>query len=326
MTTDSGQTVKEYDSNGNPAYGNNSASVSTTSTLANYPDLAVTATSAPSSGALDTTIPVSWTVTNLSPDGTAKESWTDQVYLSTHSVLDSSAIALLSPAASGQSPLAPQASYTRNVSVLIPTDIATGNYFLLFVADANGGQYESATGNDTNDLVADPITLNAPDLEVTSVSGPASSFTSQNVLVTWTDTNNGTATATGPWKDEVYLATDAQGDNPAPLATLTYAGSLAAGATISLTQEVALPSTPGSYWFVVTTDVGQVIPEGTNYDNETTVASTPIAVAQAPLPDLVVTSLTAPGNGVLSGTSVPISFVVYNQGTAPRRCRFGRIG
>ena len=41
MTTDSGQTVKEYDSNGNPAYGNNTATIDVTSTLANYADLVV---------------------------------------------------------------------------------------------------------------------------------------------------------------------------------------------------------------------------------------------------------------------------------------------
>ena len=41
MTTDGGQTVKEYDSNGNTAYGNNSGSTTTTSTLGNYDDLIV---------------------------------------------------------------------------------------------------------------------------------------------------------------------------------------------------------------------------------------------------------------------------------------------
>ena len=117
---------------------------------------------------------------------------------------------MLKPAPAGESPLAPQASYTRNVAVTLPTDIATGNYFLLFVADANGGQYESDTGNETGGVVAEPITLTAPELQVKSVSGPASSFTSQNVLVNWTDTNNGTATATGAWVDNVYAATDAK--------------------------------------------------------------------------------------------------------------------
>src|SRR5262249_43898686 len=41
VPTDSGQTVKEYDSNGNPAYGNNTATLSFSSTLASYPDLQV---------------------------------------------------------------------------------------------------------------------------------------------------------------------------------------------------------------------------------------------------------------------------------------------
>jgi hypothetical protein len=47
------------------------------------------------------------------------------------------------------------------------------------------------------------------------------------------------------------------------------------------------------------------------------VASASVAVAQAPLPDLVVTSITPPPSGALSGTSVPVTFTVKNQGTAP---------
>ena len=43
MTTDSGQTVKEYDSNGNPAYGNNSANYNRhVLDPGHYPDLQVT--------------------------------------------------------------------------------------------------------------------------------------------------------------------------------------------------------------------------------------------------------------------------------------------
>ncbi len=45
VTTDSGQTIKEYDGSGNPAYGNNTASTDVTSTLANYYTVSSTADS-----------------------------------------------------------------------------------------------------------------------------------------------------------------------------------------------------------------------------------------------------------------------------------------
>ena len=42
VTTDYYQAIPEYDSNGNPAYGNNTSTITATSTLANYADLVVT--------------------------------------------------------------------------------------------------------------------------------------------------------------------------------------------------------------------------------------------------------------------------------------------
>src|SRR5262249_24513607 len=119
------------------------------------PDLAVTATTAPSEAVEGSAIPVSWTVTNLSPTNPAISPWTDRVYLSPHATLDNAATQLLSVAAPPQSPLAENGSYTLNGSVTLPGNIATGNYYLLFVANADGGQLESDTGNDDNDLVAE---------------------------------------------------------------------------------------------------------------------------------------------------------------------------
>lgn len=67
---------------------------------------------------------------------------------------------------------------------------------------------------------------------------------------------------------------------------------------------------------MVTTNATQSVQEGASFGNDTTVAAAPITVSATPLPDLVVSSITPP-NGVYSGTSVPISFVVTNRGTAP---------
>ena len=66
MTTDSNQAIPEYDTNGNSAYGNNSASITTTSTLGNYADLIV----APGSMATTPTNPLS--------SGVVTVTWNDQ--------------------------------------------------------------------------------------------------------------------------------------------------------------------------------------------------------------------------------------------------------
>ncbi len=307
----------EMDQDGDDTNGQSDDTYTSTFTIA-LPELAVTAiVSAPTSAGEGSTIPVSWKVSDASTTIAAPGPWTDAVYLSTKSTLDSSAIRLTSVAAPPTSPLAAGASYTDNASITIPGNLATGNYYLLFVADDNGGQAESDAGNDSNNVMSQQITLSAADLQVGGVTGPASGFTGQSVLVSWTDVNNGTAQATGPWVDNVYLASDAQGDNPTLLGGFTFLGSLAVGASEQRTEQVVLPQTAGNQWFVVTTNATQTAAEGMNYGNDTTVATDSIDVIQTPLPDLVVTGITPPPNGVFSGSTVPISFTVKNRGQAP---------
>ena len=279
------------------------------------PDLAMTATSAPPSAIEGTSIAVSWQVTNNGPVAADADAWHDAVYVSTKSTFDNTAV-LLTSVAGPATALAAHTSYSRSPSVTLPSDLAVGNYYLLFVANANGGQYESDHGDDTNDVIADPIALSAADLQVSGISGPATGDTGQAVLFNWTDTNNGTATAVGPWVDNVYVAKDAQGHNPTLMGSFTFNGQLAVGASAQLTEQVILPQTAGTLWFMVTTNATQTVAEGADYGNDTTVASSSVSVTAVPLPDLVVSSITPPANGVFSGTSVPVSFVVTNQGQA----------
>ena len=167
---------------------------------------------------------------------------------------------------------------------------------------------------------SDSVAINvdsAVDLVVQSVTPPpaAPALTAgQTVVVSWTDANTGTATANGPWVDTVYLATDPQGDNLTTLGNFPFTGALAAGASIVRTQQVVLPQTAGTYWFTVTTNSTHAVSEPSGFGNNTTVAGSSTVVNPILLPDLVVTSLTPPPNGVFSGTSVPISFIVKNQG------------
>ncbi len=51
------------------------------------------------------------------------------------------------------------------------------------------------------------------DLVVDSVTGPASALAGNEVQLSWTDNNIGSASAIGPWHDADYLVRDA-GTNP----------------------------------------------------------------------------------------------------------------
>ena len=114
---------------------------------------------------------------------------------------------------------------------------------------------------------------------MTGVSGPSTGITGQTVLLNWTDTNSGTAPATGPWVDKVYTTTDAQGGNPTLVGSFTFEGTLAVGASLQRTQQIALPPASGTRWFSVVTNATQTVAEGANGIGDTTVAANSIAVA-----------------------------------------------
>src|SRR5262249_43303564 len=98
------------------------------------------------------------------------------------------------------------------------------------------------------------------------------------------------------------------------LGTFGADGPLKVGATLARTQLVTLPSTAGTYSILVVTNVDGTVKEGPNVADDTAVSAGKITVVLAPLPDLIVTSITPPPNGSFAGQTVPISFTIKNQG------------
>ena len=105
------------------------------------------------------------------------------------------------------------------------------------------------------------LVLATPDLQVTGVSGPTTGINSQTALVTWTDQNEGPRRPRGLGGQRL-CRDGCQGDEPTLLGSFTFAGTLAAGASVQRTQQVSLPRVAGSYWFMVVTNATQTVPEG----------------------------------------------------------------
>ncbi|WP_420382129.1 RHS repeat-associated core domain-containing protein [Novosphingobium sp.] len=151
----------------------------------------------------------------------------------------------------------------------------------LTVTDSLGGtalQHVQVTSNH----------VDAPDLTVGTITAPQAAVAGQTVQLTWTITNSGDATATGPWTDNVYVASDAAGSNKVLAGTFTYTGSLAPGQSETETHTVTVPgglsvnsqTGTATTYFVVQADANNQTGSLSGIQNHITVASTPTAATQ----------------------------------------------
>ncbi|MCX5951905.1 MAG: DUF6531 domain-containing protein, partial [Cyanobacteria bacterium] len=275
------------------------------------PDLIVSNASVPASGTVGKSIEVSWTVQNQGTS-VAPADWYDRIYLSNDAVFDANANTYITQELiSTQTPLAAGESYSTTRNINLP-NFATGNRYLIFVADGSGSQGET---NESNNTRAAVINLNAPDLIVSDITAPVESLSGQPIDINWTVKNQATATAEGTWYDYVYLLNTAT-NSTQYVGVFEYSGSLAAGASLNRTQSYSVPlGLTGNYRVVVTTDYYGQIAEGTqNESNNTTTDDRSISLQLAPVPNLQVTGITAPSTAFSSQETV-VQWTVQNVGT-----------
>ena len=260
-------------------------------------------------------VDIIWTVRNAG-DGPALAPWSDRIQLSTDTIVGSDTL-LLTRGASDVIPLAAGNAYTRTQSVTLPlgSGFLAGNYYVLAQSDIANQVAELNEFN--NSLFSGPIGITnppLPDLAVASILSPTNGFAGHPVTLTWVVTNQGAATAIGPWSDTVLLATNAQGSNATALATFSYSTNLAAGTSLARSGAVMLPSTAfGDLFFVIQTDSGTNVFENVNETNNTAVSAIRIHIQS---PDLIVTDLQAPTN-TLADRFIEVTWMVENRSEAP---------
>lgn len=313
VAVDPARSVIEAVTGGANPYGNNTSQIAATSTLRLYPDLVTTAT-APATGVGGGSITVGWTVSNNGPVVTAAGSWIDQVVLSPTATLGAAGnVVLGSFAHSGD--LAAGASYSVSQPVTLPANLQ-GTFYVFVVADSGQAVLEP-TGRADATSTGQPVAVATPAaaLDVSNVSAPAQASSSGSVLVTWTVTNNGTGTTNvSTWVDRIYLSqsTTAPGAGDPLLGSFTHVGALAVGGSYAGSLTVALPGNvfgTGYHLLVVTDADGQVFRAGQTAGGVG--ASGPVTLLS---PDLVVTTVTAPG-AVQPGQAETVSWTVADNGT-----------
>ncbi|MBW4676963.1 MAG: type I secretion C-terminal target domain-containing protein [Desmonostoc geniculatum HA4340-LM1] len=276
-------------------------------------DLLVTAANAPTIATLGETISVSWTVTSIGADS-AFSNWVDYIYISDDQFFDSNDTYLSSRP--GETLLAPGDNYTATLDIDLPTNLARGHRYLLFVADGSNSQDET---NETNNVFAKAITLKAPgdgvDLVVTAANAPTSATLNERISVSWTVTNQGTDTAFSYWyNDYVYISNDQFFDsNDTYLTSLSGQTPLASGGSYTTTLDIDIPNNlaTGNRYLLFVTDRN-------NYQDETNetnnVFAKAITIKSPGDVDLVITDVQAPSTGILYD-EISVSWTVKNLGT-----------
>lgn len=271
------------------------------------------ASCAPAGGVLNAGQPNNLTYV-IANDGTAPAAgeWWDSVSISTDAIPDAGDYHLgWGPTEAG--PIAPGTTYEREMSVSIP-ELQPGTYYLLVNADAY--QDNVAESDETDNLLAVPVSVVAPDLLPATCVPSSTLVCGQSNLLTYTVRNNGTgeAPAAEGWYDSIYLSADGvldTGDTH-----LGYSGwesgPVAPGAEYERTMKIALPQVPaGSYYLIVSADdYWNTLFEGDEANNAT---AFPVTVAAVDLrPTTFAVGSGTPG----SGATVTLDYSVTNGGDA----------
>jgi subtilase family serine protease len=258
---------------------------------------------------IGSTIPISWTVNNISTVYSAQSGWFDQVYLSDDNQLDSNDKLLKSKERDYTQPVvAAGASYQVNENISLPID-AFGAKYLLFVTDRNNNLLET---NENNNISAVSLQINAPDLTIaTTGTTPTTAILGDNINLAWRVTNSGTIATTADWVDSVYVSSSPIIDYTSRrLADFSPVSKtpLAIGGAYDFSQSVTVNDTSrltGQQYLIIKTDATDSQIESNNGNNSTVIPITFTA------PDLTVSAATSPSNIVL-GQPIPLTWTVTN--------------
>jgi hypothetical protein len=119
-----------------------------------------------------------------------------------NSTFDGSDTFLTAFSSGALTPLPASAVYSVTQSVVLPNN-SVGNSFILVVADGAQQQRES---DESNNVAAASLTVDAPDLRVANLAiTPPSLSSGTDMLIQWNDTNSGVGAARRSWYDRVLI-------------------------------------------------------------------------------------------------------------------------
>jgi subtilase family serine protease len=264
------------------------------------PDLVLSSLTVPAATAPGATFSVSETTKN---QGAAAASASETgFYLSLNLIFEPTDVFVGSRAVSA---LAPGAQEARTTSLVVPTTVAPGLYYLMARADWSNALLESQEGN--NLRMSGGMRV-GPDLLVSVLTVAASVAAGSTVPISDTTFNQGGGTASAS-VTAFYLSTNTGVDAADTLLGSRVVNSVAANAGHAASTSVTIPpATPvGIYYVLAVADHQAQVTEA--HENNNVRASGQVKVGA----DLVVSALTAPGLAA-AGAPISVSETTKNEG------------
>ena len=299
---------------------NKTATLTETSTLAPYPDLAVSSVSDPVDAWSGRGIVVSWTVAN---EGTAatQGTWNDTVELDQ---AGSSAPSLLLGEFASPENLAPGQSYQRTQDFTLPQGIS-GNYQIIVTTGVGSSFYDINPAANTASSAVFPVQLTpSPDLQVTAITVPPTATDGQQATFSWTVTNNGTGATNSPtWEDTVYLSRDQTlSSDDILIGTANNPSALAPGESYTQSLTANIPGNPtGPFFVIVAADSNDGQAEYPFNNDNVTASSAVVEVQALPAPGFLQVSQVSvspsPPSTIHGGDFLTVNWTVQNTGGSP---------
>lgn len=228
---------------------------------------------------------ISYSIENKGAAATRTAKWADDFYICSTSTFDvDKAVKLGSRTHIGV--LEPDSSYTCTVEYTIPQSLQ-GNYMFFIRTDAADAIVES---DEQNNIISQPVYINngndrPADLLISTISVPANITAGQPLTFSYTVANRGEYPASGMLRDVFYLSENSQLDaSDQMIGVASGMVSLTAGEEAVRTATGIIGNvTEGSYYLIITTNSTHGIAER-DYENNTSVSSTPVTIQFAELP------------------------------------------
>jgi len=260
-------------------------------------DLLLTVINAPAFAAAGGSISVADTTANQGAAPVATSS--TGFYLSTNTTFDAADVFL------GSRPVAALlagATSSATTVLQIPSNIVSGSYYIIGVADWSGSIAETL---ETNNSRADTIPIGG-DLVVSTLTMSGGGAASGPMTVTDTTKNQGAAVPQS--ETGFYFSINSTFEAADVLIGGRVVPALGTGATSTAPTQLTVPAgtLPGTYWVIAIADWTTAITESAESNN-----TRPYSFRVGP--DLIVNTVTAPTSAV-AGTTISVTDATWNQG------------
>ncbi len=224
-------------------------------------DLTPTWDNAPTTANPGQTIYVDLLVHNL--DATSAGSSKLKYYISPHNYVDGHAFYLGYDLVSG---VGGNDAEDESASLIIPSTLTCGNYYLLAVADADNQIAETVEYNNLKEF---SIAICPKDLEVSWSSSPASANAGDQIYVDVLVTNSGSVSTGASCRLEYFISSSSVYSNLANYLDYDVVSSIPAYDSEDETATLTIPSglMPGTYYLIAYVDIDEEIQETEEYNN-----------------------------------------------------------